>query len=315
MPKFFARLIVMIAVLLPTGANAVEFVFASAEEGREILLSQDSYFNRMSAPEIAIRMSSETADKTAADLKALYAESVLDWTEEEIEQFRSVIEENWDGVERVSHLLPDTVYFIRATTGIEGGLPHTHANAIIIQNSVEELSAFLFFHELFHVLSRHNSDKQAEIYGLLGFQACTFEEPGQLAAIHLTNPDVPFDAYYLTVQVLGTPRAVIPFLYAAHPAFNPEVENGFPGHFGFGLLLVEVLDGSCSAMTDEDGNAIIQAVDTVPGYLEALGGNTGYIIHPEETISDNFVFLVTGKEDLQTPELPAKIGAWIDAQK
>ncbi|MEO8310315.1 MAG: hypothetical protein ABI520_04000 [Caldimonas sp.] len=28
-------------------------------------------------------------------------------------------------------------------------------------------------------------------------------------------------------------------------------------------------------------------------YLDKLGGNTGYIIHPEETMADNFALLVT----------------------
>ncbi|MHA1544356.1 MAG: hypothetical protein ACTSU8_04405, partial [Alphaproteobacteria bacterium] len=114
-------------------AQAVEFKFADAEKAREILLAQDDYFNLMSAAEIAIRMNSVTADKTAEDLKAQYSENVLDWAPEDIAQFEAVIEANWASIERIAHLLPDTIYFIRGNNKLEGGLPHTQGNAIIIQ--------------------------------------------------------------------------------------------------------------------------------------------------------------------------------------
>jgi len=35
--------------------------------------------------------------------------------------------------------------------------------------------------------------------------------------------------------------------------------------------------------------------EVVPEYLLRLGGNTGYIIHPEETMADNFALLVIGR--------------------
>ena len=35
-------------------------------------------------------------------------------------------------------------------------------------------------------------------------------------------------------------------------------------------------------------------VDQVPAFLERLGGNTPYVIHPEETMADNVALLLTG---------------------
>jgi hypothetical protein len=43
-----------------------------------------------------------------------------------------------------------------------------------------------------------------------------------------------------------------------------------------------------------DGAPVWLPGDT-PAYLAALGGNTGYVIHPEETAADNVAWLVTGK--------------------
>ena len=43
------------------------------------------------------------------------------------------------------------------------------------------------------------------------------------------------------------------------------------------------------------------------GFYEQIGRNTGYIIHPEETLANNFVHLMLKKQDLKNPEIPKKI--------
>lgn len=303
-------------IFTAVSAGAVEFKFADAEKAKEILLAQDQYFDRLSPAEIAIRMGSVTADKTAADLKKQYEANITDWTPEDIAQFQAVIEANWAGIERIAHLLPDTVWFIRGNNKLEGGLPHTQGNAIIIQDSYGPLTADLFFHETFHVLTRHHADKHADLYGLLGFKACMFDEPESLAATHLTNPDEPpvFD-YYVNLTGGDKEISIMPYLYAAHPAFNPEVEGGFPGHFGFGLMQLEVADGVCAPMYNEDGSPVLLNPGETPAFFEAVGRNTEYIIHVEETLADNFVILLLGGEEIPNPEIPERLGAWIDGQK
>ena len=47
--------------------------------------------------------------------------------------------------------------------------------------------------------------------------------------------------------------------------------------------------------------------DEVEGFFEQIGRNTSYILHPEETLANNFVFLITEKKDLKNPEIPKKI--------
>ena len=48
--------------------------------------------------------------------------------------------------------------------------------------------------------------------------------------------------------------------------------------------------------------------DDVPGYHEQIGRNTRYIIHPEEILADNFVFLLDGRIDLPTPRVVEQMG-------
>jgi hypothetical protein len=54
-------------------------------------------------------------------------------------------------------------------------------------------------------------------------------------------------------------------------------------------------DGRRSRAVMQDGVLRWHAVDRVPAFLERLGGNTPYVIHPEETMADNVAFLLTGR--------------------
>ena len=51
----------------------------------------------------------------------------------------------------------------------------------------------------------------------------------------------------------------------------------------------------------------------VPGYAEQIGANTKYIIHPEEILADNFVFLIDGRIDLPTPRIIEQMGNVLQA--
>lgn len=44
------------------------------------------------------------------------------------------------------------------------------------------------------------------------------------------------------------------------------------------------------------------------GFLEQVGENTNYLIHPDEILADNFVLLVTGKKGVPSPEVVEKLG-------
>jgi len=194
---------------------------------------------------------------------------------------------------------------------VEGGLPHTRGNGIILPVTDEPLSENLFFHELFHILTRTQNNKRHSLYKLIGFMPCDFTANKQVSAMTLTNPDVPAGGYYLPVSINGVPSDVMTFLYAARPAFDPTIKNGFSGHFGFGLLKVTVKEGRCLVNPDTKGNIQILNPSTVADFFVAIGHNTDYIIHPEEILAENFVFAITGKTDLPNPEIPNRLKAWL----
>jgi hypothetical protein len=76
------------------------------------------------------------------------------------------------------------------------------------------------------------------------------------------------------------------------------LQPGEPFAALFEVRLVEVLpdaDGRRSRAVMHNGAPRWHAVDRVPAFLERLGGNTPYVIHPEETMADNVALLLTGQ--------------------
>ncbi len=311
MKKITFLFFLLIMMIHPAWATETQFAFADIKTGQAILTADDNYFNRMSPAEIAIRSRSAAANKSADDLKAQYAANVLEWTDQEKVQITQLVAENRERLNEIAPLLPAEVIFIKVSDQVEGGLPHTRANAIVLPLSDKPLTEKLFYHELFHVLSRNQKARHDSLYSLIGFKSCSFAATEEIQAKMLTNPDVPAEGYYLPVTLEGKPSAIMTFLHAAYPAFNPDVKGGFGGHFGFGLLKVKVSDGHCTVDPDQAGKAQILNPGTVPEFFAAIGQNTGYIIHPEEVLAENFVFVMTNKQDLPNPEIPARLGTWL----
>ena len=52
-----------------------------------------------------------------------------------------------------------------------------------------------------------------------------------------------------------------------------------------------------------DGEPVLLEPRNVPTFFDKIGRNTGYIIHPEEILAENFVLLVNNKTDVPTPRI------------
>lgn len=309
-PAMLALIAIIIIVVRCAATSTVEFRYASVEKGREILLGEDEWYAHLGDAEIAIRLESITPDKTVDDLKKLYAEQVLAWSEEEIAATRKVIARNLPRLRVYDHLLPDTVWLIKTTERVEGGMPHTRNNAIVLPTPGNALDDNLLLHELFHVLSRHQSGDQASLYRILGFKPCMLEETPWMISRRLSNPDVPFGAYYVDREG-ERPRGILPWVHTSSAAFDPTVTSGLGGHIRFAFLSVEIEGENCKPRTPGRDIPWELAPGQAPEYFAAIGDNTGYIIHPEEVLADNFVFLVTGREDLPSPEIVEDLGNWL----
>jgi hypothetical protein len=189
----------------------------------------------------------------------------------------------------------------------EADAAYTRANAIFLPSKVltypPERLEELLAHELFHVLSRHDAETRQRLYGIIGFRAC--EEIPMHASLRdrkLTNPDAPLLDCVMELKVEGQVVTVTPILYASVESYDPEKGGPLFRYLTFRLMAVQKKDGKWQPATNA-GAPILYDPKQMPSFLEQIGKNTGYIIHPDEILADNFKHLVKEEKNLPTPKI------------
>ena len=85
----------------------------------------------------------------------------------------------------------------------------------------------------------------------------------------------------------------------------------FFDYITFGLIEVEIKRNSTVPIRRNDKLNICD--DSLPGYLEKVGRNTDYVIHPEETLASNFVIMINNYDDhVRNPEILSKMREILD---
>ena len=231
------------------------------------------------------------------------AETALEWSAEERRGFAEVLPRLQRFLAPMRWKAPSTILLVKASDRLMDGFPHTRANAIVLPEGMLRdalakpvLMDYLMAHEAFHVLTRADSQLREELYRAIGFRACdTTELPAVLAEQRITNPDAPEKRYAIRL----TRGEVMPFVH-----FAPEpidVTKGFSVHARTSWLPVDRHDGNCRARDER------LTTDSLEGLYEQVGRNTGYLIHPEEILADNFALLFRAPAKIASPEVPARI--------
>jgi hypothetical protein len=196
------------------------------------------------------------------------------------------------------------------TTGREdANAPYTRGTAIVLPQGTagqpaEKLQR-LFAHELFHILSRRDKAFREQMYATIGFHLC--EEiplPVELRPRKITNPDAPRIDCYLRIATDDGEFSVAPVLYAQVDKFDPQAGRTLFQLLEFRLLKL-TREGERWMPALRDGQPELLDPRSVASFHQQIGQNTGYIIHPDEVLADNFVHLVFGTPDdkLKTPAL------------
>ena len=165
----------------------------------------------------------------------------------------------------------------------------------------------LFYHELFHIISRNNTQLRDELYALIGFHPCgVVSLPDDLMPRRISNPDAPVVEHCIRVTENDMPHWVAPVLFSRIPEYDPKVGGTF---FRYLEMRLMAIDRDTAKPILRDDKPVMFQPRELEGFFEQIGNNTSYILHPEETLANNFVFLITKKQGLANPEIPEKIGA------
>lgn len=276
------------------------FRFVQADEARAFLGERDDFAAALGEADLRMRFGD-----TAADYAQRAAAEAQDWSADEIAALQAAIELTRSRFEErgVALPLPAEILLIKTTAAEEAGAGgYTRRNAIILGGrelggrGADGLAAILA-HELFHVATHHRPALRDDLYAVVGFEPCAPTFPAELEPRRVTNPDAFHLDHCITITREGEELTVTPILLLRDGA-------GGTGRSPLEALDIVLLavgeDGT--AIADDAGHPMLVPIDD-PDYLRRIGGNTGYIIHPEEIAADNFSLLVRGAEQLPNPEI------------
>ena len=303
-----AAIVLLACGIIPQGVCAAEdkpfFVFATRQEGRDILTARDEFVEQMSPFDRSCRMRTDR-DVTIKEYLDFVSNNVLAWEKEDEERIQPIIAGMESKLKRFAPFLPDRVYLVKTTGNEEGGAAYTRGGAIVIPRGMipaDPVTLYrLLSHELFHIISRKNPKLRNELYQTIGFRKCPpFEFPKMFKERKITNPDSPVNDHCISVKADKKNLLVVPILYSNQEKYSKAHSEEF-----FDYLQVAFLAVGPGAVKGGKPNLYSEA--ELEGFYEQIGKNTDYTIHPEEILADNFSYLFFGVTELESPEVIKKM--------
>ncbi len=301
---------VQAAELRLTGNTVIRF--ADVREGAEAVARRDDYIRQMSPIDRQIRLQTDR-NVSEAEFAAFAASHVRPWQPEEIEMLTPLVSSLQKKLAAWKLTLPPVVLLVKTTGREESGAAYCRGNAIVLsQNMINGGQGTLekvLPHEVFHILSSHNPALREALYQIIGFRACNeVLLPEGWRERKITNPDAPVNNHYITVNLAERSGAeLMPVLLSKFERYDAARGGTLFSYLDFKLLLLEN-DGDQRRAAIVDGKPVLLEPGSVPGFLDQVGRNTTYLIHPEEILADNFVFLINGRINLATPRVVAEMG-------
>ncbi len=298
------------AVEVPLGEHTV-VRFADQHEGIAALTARDDYIQQLSPFDRQVRL---RTDRPVSDDEFLgfIAGHVRPWTNDEIARLRSMLDELAKKLGPWKLPLPPLILLVKTSGEEEGRAAYCRGNAIVLpQNMVDQQPSRLpkiLPHEVFHVLSSHNPELRRKLYATIGFHPVgEVPLPEALAARKITNPDAPLNNYAIATDSPGGRVEWLPVLISKSERYDRSRGGTLFNYLEFKLLQLE-REGNSWRPALRNGQPVLIDPASVPGYAAQIGDNTKYIIHPEEILADNFVFLLDGRIDLPTPRVVEAMG-------
>jgi hypothetical protein len=286
--------------------------FASQSEGRQILTAKDDFIQRLSPFDRSARMKTDKA-VSEDELLAFIGRNVEEWSKDETQTVQEAIEALQPLVRDLRLSLPPAVQLIKTTGTEEGNAAYTRTSAIVLpkielskgQKDIQKLIC----HELFHILSRQNPALREKLYGIIGFTKChEIELPPELERRKITNPDAPRNDHFIRLTIDGHESLAVPILLSSVETYDVKRGGEFFAYLQFQFLLVEKdgRSGNLKPVTEGSSPKLV-GMERVSGFMEQVGRNTDYIIHPEEILADNFALLVLDAPNVASPEILRKM--------
>ena len=295
------------ALVATVGAATVRF--ATRAQGRVVLGADDDWVEATS--EFHRRATLRVNTPVSRDqLRAFCADAVLPWPAPLEARWAKALATLAPRYAALRIPLPPEVLLIHTNGRDAANAPYTRRNAVVLPvgGAPDDGSGdvFALAHELFHVASRHAPALATRLYALIGFEpVAPLQWPAEWLPLRIANPDATHDRHAMRITLDGRAVVLMPLLVARRAELKA-------GETFFDVLDVRLLEVSTGGATlpvrGSTGEPVWHAPEAVPEYLKRLGGNTGYIIHPEETMADNVAMLAMG-HSARSPALLDQVAA------
>ena len=315
-----------------TGARAQDasIHFLSGAEASAALTSsaEQSYYAQLQVAEIRAKtglalqgVSLQVAREAAG--KA-YGAATEDFSDDERAALLNAVESMQPVLVSRAPLYARTPWsFIKVHETLEGGLPHTRGDSIVLATGV--LRALvkargqgrfdhpsgvwaLLLHEQSHVLQRHNAQLFAGLYTqVFGFRQVEIAPPEWLRLRRVIDPDAPLVEWIFPVGKAATRHWVLPDLELS------ELEHPrMPADFNVVAFEVHELEGNHWALDDADMPARQTSLESLTDYVDTFPVK-GEAFHPNELAAEMLAEIITGgKKQHPEHQLWAQTELWAD---
>jgi hypothetical protein len=308
------KIIIYIFMILCFKSFSVELVkienaniiFLSSEKAKSILNENDNFVKNLSPFDRSSRLKTGK-DISTDEYKEFITGQTLDWKDSEINKLKKITDKIVSKLKPYNIMVPETINFIKTTGLEEGNAAYCRGNSAIIFpeseiNTGNTSLDKLIIHELFHIYSKNNPDKQEKLYNILSFKKTNeLIIPENIYRLKITNPDAVFNNYYFNSEINGQEVNLMPLLLS-DSKYDEKKGGEFFDYLNLYFIAVSNDDNETKPVKAND-KYILVTTDQVKNYFKLIGENTGYIIHPEEILADNFVLLVNNVKNVKTKKI------------
>lgn len=299
----------------PTIVNEPNVLYLDKSAAEKAIVKDDveNFFHHITTLDMSIQLKKnypKDIDRSLVleDYKAMLQEETMDFTKAEKAFVKEIMDDAWKWTNKVSKdIFPKEMKLIKVKGRHYGpGTWYTRENCIVIPEGALAAQAKESFystvlHEIFHIYSRYHKAEKESLYKLIGFtpinKGILFYTPHLTPRI-LANPDG-LDLNYkinLTDQE-GNSFDAIGLITSKSAKYDPSKFTFFD-YIQFHLYKIQ-----SSSTTSETFNVIAKE-DLSPdfdlsktNFGQQIKDNTGYIIHPDEIMADNFMYMIMTEEN------------------
>ncbi len=297
-----------IAAIVPLNERQqINFLDSATAAAAIILDTTDHLFEKIQPLDMSIQLKMPlkmpvNRSSILSQYQLFLRKDVSSFTKTEQQYVQKAFLEASNLVSQIStQILPKEIKLIKTKANHYGkSVYYTRENCIIIPNNVLETQDYDEFmstmmHEIFHIYSRFNPEKRKKLYALIGFKNLlqkdlTIED--SLRQRILLNPDGVDFAQFIDIQACKSCKKIsaVPIIFANEFNYRTEKPDFF-NYLTFNIFQIEKQGKHAFQVYSKRNGDPLLNVAQMPSFNEQIGDNTGYIIHPDEILADNFMLL------------------------